>query len=169
MLNARETAPAAAHQDMFVDDPAASSVGPLSIAVPSELKGYWEAYLEYGRLPWRKLVEPSIELCRNGHRVSWDLEDALKTRESFIFAEPTLKEIFVDPRTNQTWKEGDILKRPALARSLEIIAEEGGDALYSKNGSLFDNFMKDLRNIGSIITEEDMLNYKLVVYPLLLY
>jgi len=159
-INARETAPAAATEDMYVDNPAASHTGGLSIAIPGELKGYWEAYQEYGRLPWHKLVEPTIDLCTKGHRVSSYLASILKRRESIILAEPSLREIFINPVTNQTWVEGDLIKRPALAKSLEIIAAEGGDALYSRNGSLFNDFMKDLKEYGSIITEDDILNYK---------
>lgn len=160
MINARETAPAAATQDMFVDKPGASSTGGLAMAVPGELKGYWEAYQEYGRLPWHKLVEPTIELCQKGHRVTSYLASVLKRRESVILEEISLSEIFINPATNQTWQEGDVIKRPALAKTLETIAAEGGDALYSRNGSLFNDFIKDLKDFGSIITEDDMLNYK---------
>lgn len=52
------------------------------------------------------------------------------------------------------------MTRPVLARSLEIIAEEGADALYSRKGSLMKNFVRDLQNFNSIITEEDMLSYQ---------
>lgn len=44
-----------------------SYLGPLSIGVPGELKGYWEAYKKFGKLPWKSLIEPSIKLCENGY------------------------------------------------------------------------------------------------------
>lgn len=68
------------------------------------------------------------------------------------------REIYIDPKTNQTWKAGTILKRPQLAETLEIIAGEGGDALH--NGSLTKIFVEELKKRGSIITESDMNNYK---------
>lgn len=56
------------------------------------------------------------------------------------------------------------MKRPQMARTLEIIALEGADALYKRTGSLFKDFIRDLQDFGGIITEEDMLNYKYEPY-----
>lgn len=47
-----------------------------------------------------------------------------------------------------------------LAKTLEIIAEEGADALYATNGTLMSGFVKDIQDQGGIITEEDMINYE---------
>ena len=44
--------------------------GAAAVGVPGELKGYYEAWKEYGRLPWRSLVEPAITLCEEGFRVT---------------------------------------------------------------------------------------------------
>ncbi|XP_063705472.1 glutathione hydrolase 1 proenzyme-like [Culicoides brevitarsis] len=160
-LNAREMAPLAATEDMFVNDPSASSQGGLAVAVPGELKGYWEAHRKYGKLPWKQILEPTIKLCKEGHVVSKTLAEALKSREKRILAEPTMSEIFIDPKTGKTWVEGDLLKRPKLGKSLEIMAAEGADALYSKNGSLIKDFIKDIQSLKGIITEEDMLRYEI--------
>lgn len=51
-------------------------------------------------------------------------------------------------------------KFPKLAETLKIIAKEGSDALYK--GSLTSQLLEDLNKISSIITEEDLANYKLV-------
>uniref|UniRef100_A0A336LEY9 CSON010856 protein n=1 Tax=Culicoides sonorensis TaxID=179676 RepID=A0A336LEY9_CULSO len=160
-VNAREMAPLAATEDMFVNDTTgASSKGGLAVAVPGELKGYFEVHKKYGKLPWRKLVEPTIELCREGHTVSSYLAGILGKRQDTILKEPSLREIFIDPKTNETWKEGDRIKRLKLAESLEIIAQEGADALYAKNGSLISKFVQDIKNYKGIITEEDLIGYQ---------
>jgi gamma-glutamyltranspeptidase len=66
-LNSREVAPAAASQDMFHGDETLAVSGGLAVAVPAELKGYWEAYNKYGgKVPWKDLVQPTIDLCNNG-------------------------------------------------------------------------------------------------------
>lgn len=44
--------------------------GPLAIGVPGELRGYWAAHQRFGVLPWKDLVEPSLELCRTGYNMS---------------------------------------------------------------------------------------------------
>jgi gamma-glutamyltranspeptidase / glutathione hydrolase / leukotriene-C4 hydrolase len=132
----------------------------LLVAVPGELKGYWELHQKYGKLPWRELVEPTIELCRYGHEVSGYLARILSTRAERIHSEPTLAEIYINPVTNDTWREGDRIRRLKLADSLEIIAREGADALYSRGGSLLAPLIKDIESFNGIVTEDDFLNYK---------
>lgn len=65
-VDAREVAPFAATRDMFDNSPNASVHGGLSIAVPGELMGYQKAYEKFGKLPWEKLIEPSLKLCKEG-------------------------------------------------------------------------------------------------------
>jgi gamma-glutamyltranspeptidase/glutathione hydrolase len=55
-------------------------------------------------------------------------------------------------------EEGDRIKRPGLAQTLRVIADEGGSALY--NGSLTQMFVDDIQELGGIITLEDMANYQ---------
>lgn len=156
-LMARETAPKAAHQDMFVGADTVS--GAKAIAVPGELKGYWELHQKYGRLPWSELVQPSIELCRNGHVVTGYLFRILTTRQELIKSIPSLAEIYVNPITGNVWEQGDIIRRPKLAETLEIISREGADTLYN-NGTIAQLLMHDLQELGSIITYADLLEYK---------
>lgn len=58
--------------------------GALSIGVPGEVLGYYKAWSRFGRLPWRRLVQPTIDLCRNGYQVEYALAEALKDGESLI-------------------------------------------------------------------------------------
>lgn len=55
-------------------------------------------------------------------------------------------------------KAGETYKFPKLARTMEIIAKEGVDAIY--NGSLTQKLLDDLKKVNSIITEEDLANYQ---------
>lgn len=159
-LDARETAPAAATKNMYVNDQNKAVEGGLAVAVPGEIKGYWEVHQRYGKLDWKSLIQPTIDLCRNGHLVTGYLDRILKGREQRIKNIPSLSEVFINPETQQTWREGDRIKRLVLADSLDIIANEGADALYSKNGTLLPKLMSDLKQFGSIITPEDFYNYE---------
>uniref|UniRef100_A0A182XIW5 Gamma-glutamyltransferase n=1 Tax=Anopheles quadriannulatus TaxID=34691 RepID=A0A182XIW5_ANOQN len=159
-LDSREVAPAAATKNMYVGNGKAAIEGGLSIAVPGELKGYWELHQKYGKLPWKKLVEPTITLCTKGSLVTDYLEKILSSKKSSLLSDRALANIFINPTTNDTWKAGDRIKRPALAESLKVIAVEGAGALYSKSGSLLPKLMQDLKKAGSILTESDFYNYR---------
>ncbi|XP_034832125.1 glutathione hydrolase 1 proenzyme-like [Maniola hyperantus] len=156
VLNARERAPAAAHEDMFKN--ASSTVGGLAIAVPGELRGYGAIYQEYGRLPWRELVQPAADLCRRGHRVSNYMGRVLKSYKDRILAEPSMRELYVNPETGDVWNEGDLIREPTLARTLDTIAEEGSEAIH--DGTLTAALVRDIQNFGGIITEDDLRNFK---------
>uniref|UniRef100_A0A182RIR1 Gamma-glutamyltransferase n=1 Tax=Anopheles funestus TaxID=62324 RepID=A0A182RIR1_ANOFN len=160
-LNARETAPAASERNMLrVAKERGQDTRGLTVAVPGELKGYWELHQRYGRLEWATLVQPTIELCERGHLVTPYLSRILQRVESQLYAEPSMREVFINPVTNRTWQEGDTIKRLKLAESLRIVAKEGVDSMYSRNGTLLNMLMKDLRSFGSIIDEEDFLSYR---------
>lgn len=160
VLDAREIAAGAVREDMFVGNGSAAVHGGLAIATPGALKGYWVMHQRYGKLPWKRLIEPSIELCYRGHVVNPYMAESLEDTREQILNTPSLREVFVDPETGDVWKEGDIIKRPDFAETLKVIAEEGADALYSKNGSLLPILMEDLKEVGSLITEEDFLSYE---------
>uniref|UniRef100_A0A182KEL7 Gamma-glutamyltransferase n=1 Tax=Anopheles christyi TaxID=43041 RepID=A0A182KEL7_9DIPT len=159
-LNARESAPAASERSMLrVAKERGQDTRGLTVAVPGELKGYWELHQRYGRLAWASLLQPTIELCERGHLVTPYLSRILKRVEKQLYAEPSMREVFINPGTNRTWQEGDTIKRLQLAQTLRIVAAEGVDSLYSANGTLLRMVMKDLKAFGSIIEEEDFLSY----------
>ncbi|XP_064213538.1 glutathione hydrolase 1 proenzyme isoform X2 [Tribolium castaneum] len=158
-LDSREVAPGAASENMYGTNQSLASRGGLAVAVPGELKGYWEAYRKYGgKVPWKDLVQPSIDLCKSGILVTKYLEKMLALQVDVISKDEFLRETFIDPKTNKTYVQNQYIKRPRLAKTLEIVAESGPDALY--NGTLTEGFLQDIRNKGGIITREDLINFK---------
>lgn len=156
VVNARERAPAATHEDQFAN--ASSTVGGLAIAVPGELRGYGELYRAYGRLPWAELVRPTADLCRRGHRVNSYMGRVLHSYSDRIKAEPSMSEVYVNPATGEVWNEGDLVPQLTLAATLDTIAEEGPEAIH--NGSLTARLVQDIRAFGGIVTEDDLRNFK---------
>ncbi|KAH0564712.1 glutathione hydrolase 1 proenzyme-like [Cotesia glomerata] len=157
-LNARETAPAKATRDMYGGNATASMFGGKAIAVPGELLGYWEAHQKYGRLPWADLFTPTIKLCEEGIEMNRYLDERLKSKISYIRAEPTLAEILINPKTNSTWTIGDRLKRPKLAETLKAIAKHNVSIFY--NGSMGEEIVKEIQGFGGIIDMNDLRNYR---------
>lgn len=155
-LTARETAPKAATVNMFANQ---SVTGPLAIAVPGELKGYWEMHQKFGHLSWATLIDPTIELCRRGHIVTGYLARILNGREELIKSTPSLAEVFVNPVTGHVWQENDLIKRIALADTLQTIADEGVDTLYN-NGTIAQKLIAEIKELGGILTTEDLMEYQ---------
>ncbi|KAK2840563.1 hypothetical protein Q7C36_012142 [Tachysurus vachellii] len=159
-IDARETAPLKATSDMYQHDAKLSKKGGLAIAVPGELRGYELAHRRHGRLPWRDLFEPSIQLARGGIRVSKALAKSLRDNQEVIEADRALCEVFCD--SNKTiLRENDTVRFPQLADTYERIAKEGADVFY--NGSMAETIVKDIQAAGGIITLEDLSGYKPVL------
>ncbi|OAD61360.1 Gamma-glutamyltranspeptidase 1 [Eufriesea mexicana] len=158
-LVARDRAPLAANAMMYKGKPKeASFIGPLAIAVPGELAGYSEAHKQFGKLPWADLFRPSIEICEEGYNLTKIQYDGFRYNEKNIYNDRVLKELFVDPNTNDFYKPGTIIKPKALCKTLRIIAEKGVSEFY--NGTLGKLLVQDLREKGSIITFEDLNSYR---------
>lgn len=137
-----------------------SFLGGLSIAVPGQLRGMLLAHQKYGKLSWASLVEPSISLARNGIVVSNYLEKILLEVENDIMNEQTLRDTFVNNETGKLYKSGEVLKRAKLAETLEKIAQNGED-FY--NGSIAQDLVNDINNLGGVLTIDDLNSYSVKV------
>ena len=80
-IDFREMAPAFAHERMYVDDPVLARWGGLAVGVPGELRGLKKAHDMWGTLPWKELVQPSVELAK-GWRVQKELERRIEVCRS---------------------------------------------------------------------------------------
>ncbi|KAG1686700.1 Glutathione hydrolase 1 proenzyme [Nymphon striatum] len=158
-LNARETAPKSAFKDMYVNKSKSASVeGGLSIGVPGQIKGMWESHQQFGRLPWSSLFEDSIELCREGAKVSPALARVLNKNRDSIVNNTGLRGLFWNTNTSDVYKEGDIIKNPKLGDTLERIALGGEDEFYEKETAKI--LVQDITAAGGIITKDDLNDYK---------
>ncbi|XP_020894577.1 glutathione hydrolase 1 proenzyme isoform X2 [Exaiptasia diaphana] len=153
----REQAPGVSHQDMFVNGTLNSRVGGAASGVPGEVRGFLTAWKKYGRLPWKELVQPSIDLTKNGLQIGENVYYAM-TRSSvkqYIFSDPGLRELLVN-ETGQLKQKGEVIKMPKLARTLERISENPED-FYT--GELAKDIVSEIKEAGGLITLDDMKNY----------
>ena len=122
--------------------------GPLAIAIPGEVAGYWEAKKRYGNpdMTWSRIVQPTVDMCRDGIPVSASLAAALAPKN---FTDPGMISVFVNPATGQVWTEGDKYTNPALADTLEMMAgagDDGADMFYT--GDIASKIIADLKERG---------------------
>ena len=169
LIDCREVAPSNATSDMYTNLSAEASVeGPLSIAIPGELRGLELAHYRHGKLSWSQVMEPVVQLAEFGVPVSkWlakEIKDVRKTIESSTYQlvnrtnDPFLKMI-TKGRDKVTYlKEGNIMRRPEHAHTLRSIMEYGADYMYS--GIIAEKIADDIQRAGGIITAEDMARYR---------
>ena len=164
----RESAPAAAFEDMYKDDVNMSITSGLAAGVPSEVRGMEYMHTKYGDLPWKTVMQGAIQVARDGFRVSADFQryidatiKALDGRENFLVHDPAWAEDFAPNGT--IVREGDHITRKRYANTLEIIANEGPDAFYS--GPLAESWIKTIQETNGTMTHQDLLDYKVISRP----
>ncbi|XP_040381675.1 glutathione hydrolase 3 [Oryza brachyantha] len=158
-FDARETAPAAATPDMYASNPTSKYKGALAMGIPGELAGLHAAWSRYGRLPWKDLFAPAIKLARDGYTVVPYVAAALKKTEQDVLADPGLRAVFAPE--GRLLAAGEVCRNPALADTLEAVANDGVEALYG--GAVGERFVADVRRAGGIATVDDLRAYKVEV------
>ncbi|XP_037609226.1 glutathione hydrolase 5 proenzyme [Sebastes umbrosus] len=163
VYNFRETVPKSVKTNLLHDCPTSwkLSKGSQWIGVPGELRGYEAVHKKYGKLPWAKLFEPTIQLARKGISLPPYLGYILKHSVVKEHVENTsLCQVFC--HNNKTiLSTGDILKFTKLAETMETIAKKGADAFYT--GTIGRDLIKDIKDAGGTLKKEDLESYRVRV------
>ena len=156
-LDFRETAPAAATRDMYLDAagkavPDASLVGARAAGVPGTVAGLWAAHQRYGTLPWKALLAPSIRLAREGFVVDAQLAERIREQAAELAGRTNFAAHFGGVAAGQRWRQ------PELARTLERIAAQGTDGFY--RGRTADLIVAEMRRGGGLVSAADLVGYR---------
>lgn len=160
-IDFREKAPLAATNNMFQDQTGnlikgMNHNGLKSAGVPGTVAGLYLAHQKYGQLSWAELVQPSVDLAKNGFPMPWGLYySALRVdrRDDSL-------DILVNYFRNAEGtiiKPGEIWTQPALAKTLQLIRDNGQDGFYK--GVVAEEIAAYMKENGGIITTEDLEKY----------
>jgi gamma-glutamyltranspeptidase/glutathione hydrolase len=163
VLDARETAPAAASASQYVDaqgqpDPEAASVGGRAVAVPSLAFALLEIHERYGRLPRQAVLEPALRLCREGVAVTPWHQRMVRLARKKIDRFPETARIQLD--AGETPELGWRLVQRDLERTHRAIARDGAAAL--RRGAIAESIVASVREAGGVMSLEDLGGYRTV-------
>ena len=176
VLDFRETAPAAANAQMWLDENGKmeqfsldgvnnlgdkSVIGGLSVAVPGEVAGFEYLLDNYGSdaVSRQQIFQPAIDTANNGYVVGVTFKEELDSEYTGIAANETLSNIYLD-ESGLPYEVGDVIKNPDLAKTLQLIADGGKDAFYTGDMA---QAMVAVAAWGGNMTMEDLANYEVKV------
>ena len=158
-IDYRETAPTAAHRDMYLDEQGnvvanKSIYGIHASGVPGSVAGMWLAHQKHGTLKWEALVQPAVTLAEQGFVVPPKLAQGVSRYIAHLKAkqiEVNFEKYFADVKANK------VFKQPELAATLKRIRDNGQDGFYK--GETAKIIAKFMLQHGGIINQDDLKNY----------
>ncbi|MFZ9718878.1 MAG: gamma-glutamyltransferase, partial [Chitinophagaceae bacterium] len=160
-LDYREKAPARSYRDMYLDaagnaQTQLSQNGHLASGVPGTVAGLF-ATMKHAKLPFKKLIQPAIELAEKGFVLTESEAKSLNnTMQSFVLYN-TMPNVFIK---FGGWKTGDTLVQPDLAKTLERIRDQGQKGFYE--GITAGLIVAEMKRGGGIISLDDLKAYQAV-------
>ncbi len=160
-LDFRETAPAAATHDMYVDDRGeprsqASLVGPLAAGVPGSPAGLFELHRAHGRLPWSEVVAPAVRLALEGFVVTRRLERSLAANTELLARFPETAAVWLPGGKPPV--AGSTMRLPELAATLEAYAARGAPSIME--GPIAAAVELTARRHGGVLRAADLGAYR---------
>ena len=132
------------------------------MAVPGEVKGLLYALDTYGSMSRQEVMQPAIDMAREGFTVSAITERDISDAYGFLVQFDSTAEIYFDEdNLGMPYQEGDVITNPDLADTLQLIAEKGESEFYT--GSIARKIVDSVQKHGGHLTMEDFANYEIAV------
>lgn len=135
------------------------SYGAVTVNVPGTVDAWWQAHQRHGKLPWKDVFAPVIELCERGEvmpqLIAYYLERNMAgfDRSAGIIEDNDNRKKVYAP-DGRTPRVGEVFANPDLARTYRLIAEGGRDAFYE--GPIAAAIESYFRRIGGWMTRADL-------------
>lgn len=160
----REKAPLAATETMFLDAngkviPNLNHRGVLSVGTPGTVAGLFLAHQRYGKLPWKKLVDPAVKLASKGFTYTHALMDGAERRKKTWTKIPSTAHVMYK-RDSILIEPGETWKQPDLAATLKRIRDKGHDGFYK--GETAKRLAQFMTAQGGLINEKDLSEYQAI-------
>jgi len=163
-LDYREMAPLFSSRDMYLDStgqviPGKSFVGIHSVGIPGAVAGMEAMHKRLGKLAWEELVQPAVDLARNGVVLTGKEARGLnRNRADFMKYNPG--RAYMVKADSTQWAEGELFIQSDLANTLERILKFKSKGFYQ--GETADLIVEEMKRQGGIITHRDLKSYKAV-------
>ena len=162
-IDFRSMAPALAKLEAYVGKDGkldgSQTAGIRAAGVPGTVAGMALAHERHGRLPWKRLLQPAIELAAQGMVLSRDEAFALAWGRERLARSPAGARVFLHP-DGTALRAGERLVQSDLAWSLGQIAEHGADAFY--RGAIADRLDAGMRANGGLLRKRDLAAYRAI-------
>lgn len=161
----REKAPMNSTHDMFLGEDGkifnnSNHRGGLSIGVPGTVAGLYKAQQKYGKLDWEDVVQPAVNLAKEGFAFSLTLNNhSISFKKKYAKTIPEFSK-FLLQKDGSFREAGTLWKQTDLAATLERIRDKGRDGFYK--GETAKKLVKYVNSQGGIFTKEDLLKYEAI-------
>lgn len=160
IIDYRERAPMHASRDMYLDPSGnvingLSTETHLSAAVPGTVDGMIKVHKKYGKLGFREVIQPAIDLAKDGFHITESQAKSLNQNREYFLSKNAVRPSFVK---DSAWKAGDMLRQPDLAATLERIRDHGRNGFYS--GKTAELIIKEMRRGNGIVIAQDLSGYQ---------
>ncbi|TJY56794.1 gamma-glutamyltransferase [Sinimarinibacterium sp. CAU 1509] len=160
-IDGRETAPAAASRDMYLDadgqaDSKRSRFGPLAAGIPGEPAALEHIAEHYGSLPLSTVLAPAIRYAADGFAVDAKLAGAIERFAGTM--SPAARAVFL--KNEHPLGVGELLQQPDLAWTLRRLASEGAEDFY--RGQIAQRLLAAVHEAGGGWSAEDLARYAIV-------
>ncbi len=162
----RETAPAAVTPSLFQDAKGKpltfydAVVGGRSVGVPGTVRLMDELHQAHGTKRWGELLQPAVNLAKNGFSVSPRLASAIARDRQRLSRYPDTRNYFFK-NDGSPLQAGDTLLNPKYSKTLQLLAEEGADVFYE--GQIADDIINKIVTLDKpgFLSKEDLSGYQI--------